>query len=46
MSKHFGYAYQREVRIVMEALRPQRQALQPEFLNIGPMDDYAELLSA
>lgn len=46
MSKHFGYAYQREVRIVMEALRPQRQALEPEFLNIGPMDDYAELLSA
>ncbi len=46
MSKHFGYAYQREVRIVMEARRPPRQALQPEFLDIGPMDDYAELLSA
>jgi hypothetical protein len=46
MSKHFGYAYQREVRIVMEALRTPRQALQPEFLDIGPMDDYAELLSA
>jgi hypothetical protein len=46
MSKHFGYAYQREVRIVMEALRTPRHALQPEFLDIGPMGDYAELLSA
>lgn len=46
MSKHFGYAYQREVRIVMEAFRTPRQALQPEFLDIGPMGDYAELLSA
>ena len=46
MSKHFGYAYQREVRIVMKALRKPRQVLQPEFLDIGPMGDYAELLSA
>ncbi|WP_398473140.1 hypothetical protein [Tardiphaga sp.] len=46
MSKHFGYAYQREVRIVMEAYRTPRETLQPEFLNIGPMDDYAELLWA
>lgn len=46
MSKHFGYAYQREVRIVMEAKRQPRSSLQPEFLDIGPMDGYAELLSA
>jgi hypothetical protein len=46
MSKHFGYAYQREVRIVMEAQRKPRQALNPEFLDIGPMNEYAELLSA
>jgi hypothetical protein len=46
MTKHFGYAYQREVRIVREALRTPRQVLQPEFLDIGPMEDYAELLSA
>ena len=46
MSKHFGYAYQREVRIVMEALRAPQQGLQPEFLEIGPMGDFAELLSA
>lgn len=46
MSKHFGYAYQREVRIVMEAYDTPQQPLEPEFLNIGPMDDYAELLLA
>ncbi|MGN6692129.1 MAG: hypothetical protein ACTHJU_14410 [Sphingopyxis sp.] len=46
MSKHFGYAYQREIRIVMEAMRRPRFALEPEFLDVGPMDDYAELLSA
>lgn len=46
MSKHFGYAYQCEVRIVMEAYDMPRQPLQPEFLDIGPMVDYAELLTA
>ncbi|MGO4665489.1 hypothetical protein [Bosea sp. 2RAB26] len=46
MSKHFGYAYQREVRIVMEARHTPRRTLHPEFLDIGPMQDYAELLSA
>lgn len=40
------YAYQREVRIVMEAYDMPRQPLQPEFLDIGPMVDYAELLTA
>jgi hypothetical protein len=45
MSKHFGYAYQREVRIVLEARQGPGHALQPEFFEIGPMDDYAELLS-
>jgi hypothetical protein len=45
MSKHFGYAYQREVRIVMEPRRKPRQALQPEFFDIGSMEDYAELLA-
>lgn len=46
MSKHFGYAYQREVRIVMEAYDMPKQPLQPEFFEIGPMGDYADLLSA
>lgn len=46
MSKHFGYSYQREVRIAMLARRRPRTDLQPEFLTIGSMTDYAELLSA
>lgn len=45
MTKHFGYTYQREVRIVLRAKRPQSRLLQPEFLDIGPMTDYAELVS-
>lgn len=46
MSKHFGYSYQREVRIVLRATRRPWLALEPEFLDIGPMTDYAELVSA
>ena len=46
MSKHFGYAYQREVRIILRAKRPPRVNLEPEFLDIGPMTDYAELVHA
>lgn len=46
MSKHFGYAYQREVRIVLRAKRRPNISLGPEFLDIGPMTDYAELLHA
>lgn len=46
MSKHFGYAYQREVRIVLRAKRRPRADLGPEFLDIGPMTDYAELVHA
>lgn len=46
MSKHFGYAYQREIRIVLRAKRQPRGSLQPEFLDIGPMMEYADLVSA
>lgn len=46
MSKHFGYAYQREYRIVFRCPKTQTMALAPEFLEIGSMQDYAELLSA
>lgn len=46
MSKHFGYSYQREVRVAMLARRRPTMDLQPEFLTIGPMTEYAELLSA
>jgi hypothetical protein len=46
MSKHFGYAYQREVRIVLRARRRPRANLEPEFLDIGSMTDYADLVHA
>jgi hypothetical protein len=45
MSKHFGYSYQREVRIAFRAKRPLRTTLQPEYLTVGSMADYAELVS-
>jgi len=45
MSKHFGYSYQREVRIAFKARRPIRSKLEPVFLKIGPLSDFAELLS-
>ncbi len=44
MSKHFGYSYQREVRIAFRAKQPIRTTLQPEYLKIGSMTDYAELV--
>jgi hypothetical protein len=46
MSKHFGYSYQREVRIAFRAKQQLRTELHPEFLTIGSMGDYAELVSA
>ena len=46
MSKHFGYAYQREVRIAFRSRHPVRTGLKPEFLTIGPMTDYAEFVYA
>lgn len=46
MAKHFGYSYQREVRIAFRSKRPIRTALQPVSLCIGSMEDYAELLCA
>lgn len=45
MAKHFGYAYQKEVRV---AFRPSSRVmtnLEPLFLSIGPMMDYADLVS-
>jgi hypothetical protein len=46
MSKHFGYSYQREYRIAFRSPKTLRTPLAPEFLEIGPMTDYAELLWA
>lgn len=45
MAKHFGYAYQKEVRV---AFRPRKQAstaLEPLFLSIGSMTDYADIVA-
>jgi hypothetical protein len=46
MCKHFGYAYQREVRIAFRSTRRLPAPLAPVFLKIGPMTDFAELLPA
>jgi hypothetical protein len=46
MAKHFGYSYQREVRIAFRSKQTIQTALQPEYLTIGSMADYAELISA
>jgi hypothetical protein len=45
MVKHFAYSYQREVRVVFRSQRRPTAPLEPEFLNIGSMVDYAELLT-
>lgn len=45
MAKHFRYAYQKEVRI---AFRPRNKIstnLEPLFLSVGSMTDYADLIS-
>lgn len=44
MTKHFGYWYQREVRIAFKATRPIKTALKPVFLKIGPLKDFADLI--
>lgn len=46
MAKHFRYAYQKEFRV---AFRPRHRIvtkLEPLFLSIGPMIEYADLLPA
>lgn len=45
MAKHFGYAYQKEVRV---AFRPRRRVvanLEPLFMSVGSMTDYADLVT-
>ncbi|HWE45760.1 MAG TPA: hypothetical protein VG407_07005 [Caulobacteraceae bacterium] len=46
MAKHFGYAYQKEIRV---AFRPRQRVssnLEPLSLSIGSMIDYADLIYA
>jgi hypothetical protein len=45
LTKHFGFAYQREIRIAFRYGDPGADGLSPVSLAIGPMHDYAELLS-
>ena len=44
MAKHFGYAYQKEVRVAFRHRKKMFTALEPLFLSIGPMIDYADMV--
>ena len=44
MVKHFGYAYQKEVRVAFRPRVKPRAPLEPLHLSIGSMTDYADLL--
>lgn len=44
MAKHFGYAYQKEFRIAFRPRRPISTSLEPLFLSVGSMKDYADLI--
>jgi len=46
MAKHFGYSYQREVRMAFRPRSRFRGPMEPVFLDIGPMGDFADLLTA
>jgi len=46
MAKHFGYAYQKEFRIAFRSPEKVAASLEPLFLSIGPMSDYADLICA
>lgn len=45
MAKHFGYAYQKEVRVAFRPRRPVSSPLEPVFLSIGSMTEYTDLVS-
>jgi len=46
MAKHFRYGYQREFRVAFCPRRKIASKLEPLYLSIGPMADYADLLRA
>lgn len=46
MCKHFGYSYQREVRIAFRPKRPIISTLEPVFISIGSMAEYADFVCA
>lgn len=45
MAKHFGYAYQKESRIVFRPPQKTSVPLEPVYLTIGSMSDYADLVA-
>jgi hypothetical protein len=45
MAKHFGYAYQKEVRIAFRSRKKVFTPLEPLFLSVGPMTEFADLVS-
>lgn len=45
MAKHFGYAYQKEARIVFRPPQKRSVPLEPVHLTIGSMRDYADLVA-
>lgn len=46
MAKHFRYGYQREFRVAFRPRCEIASELEPLYLSIGPMADYADLLLA
>lgn len=44
MAKHFGYAYQKEVRVAFRPRRKLTKPLEPLHLSIGSLSEYADLL--
>jgi hypothetical protein len=45
MAKHFGYAYQKEVRAAFRPRARISSVLDPVFLSIGSMEDYADIVT-
>lgn len=45
MAKHFGYAYQKEFRIAFRPRNSITTNLEPLFLSVGSMKDYADFVS-
>ncbi|WP_417480266.1 hypothetical protein [Maricaulis maris] len=45
MCKHFGYSYQREFRIAFRSKQRIQTELEPRFISIDTMADYADLVT-
>ncbi|WP_170397631.1 hypothetical protein [Ruegeria arenilitoris] len=44
--KHYAYSYQKEYRYILRSWRMNYETLQPFFIEIGPLDDIAEVVIA